>query len=517
MGQADSAYDDERPAHLVRVDAFSIGQYPVTFEEYDQFCEAAGREKPGDRGWGRGKRPTIDVSWDDARAYCGWLSEQTGENYRLLTEAEWEYACRAGSSTLWSFGDDESSLATHAWYVANAGGKTRPVGERMPNAWHLHDMHGNVWEWCADWYSRSYYQRLENEQQLLARSKTAASRVEVETTVGANARSESADIASTNPAGPTGSIYSGSRAVRGGSWRDGSLSCRSARREWFAPRIRHGYLGFRLARSGSWSSYSITIQKRNLHTAEEPSKQTTEPQGPDVVSFNQDALMQAFNEWYPPGSFGSRESRDHPDKWALLQKALLKQLGPQSSVHHTAFASHAFKGRKVRRDRAVTLAEVLDVPLQQLLAQDSPHDRSRAAIHDSAGKLPTIERQHRILWVDDNPDFNISERAAIQEKANVRFDLARSTNEALAFISRQRYSIIISDMWRSEGQAAGYTLLETIRAKDLTTPFFLFTNSSPAQFREDAVSRGAQGLTGDSGELVEWVLNALNWITHPLR
>ena len=101
MGHDDSPYGREKPAHPVHVAAFSIGQYPLTFTEYDRFCEATKRKKPVDQGWGREGRPAINVSWDDAQAYCRWLSEQTGEHYRLLTEAEWEYACRAGSTARW--------------------------------------------------------------------------------------------------------------------------------------------------------------------------------------------------------------------------------------------------------------------------------------------------------------------------------------------------------------------------------------------------------------------------------
>jgi formylglycine-generating enzyme required for sulfatase activity len=155
MGQDDSPYDEEKPAHSVRVDAFSIGHYPVTFAEYDRFCDATKREKSRDDGWGRGERPVIRVSWEDAQAYCDWLSRETGERYRLATEAEWEYACRAGTDSQWCCGNDEAQLDDYVWYAKNSGRKTQPVGQKRSNAWHLHDMHGNVWEWCQDWFSTS--------------------------------------------------------------------------------------------------------------------------------------------------------------------------------------------------------------------------------------------------------------------------------------------------------------------------------------------------------------------------
>jgi hypothetical protein len=113
----DLAYPNERPQHEVDIArSFAIGRFPVTFADYDQFCAAAGREQPGDRGWGRDRRPVIDVSWDDAVAYCLWLTGQTGRTYRLPSEAEWEYACRAGTRTRWSFGDDGDALGAHAWF-----------------------------------------------------------------------------------------------------------------------------------------------------------------------------------------------------------------------------------------------------------------------------------------------------------------------------------------------------------------------------------------------------------------
>ena len=145
------AYGDEQPQHEVQLaQPFAIGRVPVTFADYDRFCAAAGREPPGDQGWGRDQRPVINVSWDDAVGYCLWLTGQTGQTYRLPSEAQWEYACRAGTRTRWSFGDDEEALGDHAWFNGNSGGKTHPVGEKRPNPWGLYDMHGNVWEWVQD-------------------------------------------------------------------------------------------------------------------------------------------------------------------------------------------------------------------------------------------------------------------------------------------------------------------------------------------------------------------------------
>lgn len=96
--------------------------------------------------------PIIGISWYDATAYCEWLREKTGENYGLPTEKEWEYSCRAGTKTEWSFGDDEKKLEKYAWYDENSNGTTHEVGKKLPNPWGLYDMHGNVWEWCEDWY-----------------------------------------------------------------------------------------------------------------------------------------------------------------------------------------------------------------------------------------------------------------------------------------------------------------------------------------------------------------------------
>ncbi|MBV8520848.1 MAG: formylglycine-generating enzyme family protein, partial [Acetobacteraceae bacterium] len=144
------------PVHDVTIaKPFAIGVFEVTLEDYYRFAVATGRAKPGDAGWDQGRLPVI-VSWDNACAYAEWLTQQTGKRYRLPSEAEWEYACRAGSTTRFSFGDDMARLGEFAWYKDNSGGQTHPVGQKRPNAFGLYDMHGNVWEWVEDCWRDSY-------------------------------------------------------------------------------------------------------------------------------------------------------------------------------------------------------------------------------------------------------------------------------------------------------------------------------------------------------------------------
>ena len=205
----------EKPQHPVQIaQPFAIGRFPVTFDDYDRF------KRPPDNGWGRRRRPVINVSWEDAIAYCAWLSRQTGQPYRLPTEAEWEYACRAGTVTRWSFGDDKG-LGHCAWFAGNSGSeffnwgrKTQPVGQKRPNHWGLHDMHGNVWEWVQDCWHDNYQ----------------------------GAPTDGA-------AWSTSCSESGWRVIRGGSWDNYSLDLRSANRMGTISGNLSIYVGFRIART----------------------------------------------------------------------------------------------------------------------------------------------------------------------------------------------------------------------------------------------------------------------------
>lgn len=200
--------DDDETLHQVTLSAFKISKYEITFEQYDAFCNATGRSKPDDEGWGRGKRPVINLSWDDAKAFADWMG------CRLPTEAEWEYAARAGTTTPFNTGNCLStSQANYNGNYPYSGcsngefrGKTLPVGSFAPNAWGLHDMHGNVWEWCSDWYD----------------------------TYPSGAQ--------TNPKGPT---TGSNRLLRGGSWFNDARICRSAFR-YSTPDNRNNSIGFRL-------------------------------------------------------------------------------------------------------------------------------------------------------------------------------------------------------------------------------------------------------------------------------
>ena len=227
---------DEKPTHKVTFSYnFYIGKYETTFDEYDAFCEATGRSKPGDEGWGRGDRPVINVSWNDAIAYCNWLSEKEklpkaydnngnlldkdGKvttdpskvfGYRLPTEAEWEYAARGGNKSKGYKYSGSDNVGDVAWYDSNSGNKTQEVGKKAPNELGIYDMSGNVWEWCSDWYGNY------------------------------------SSSAQTNPYNSTaGSL----RVNRGGSWGNIAARARVAIRYFDSPASSYSYLGFRICRT----------------------------------------------------------------------------------------------------------------------------------------------------------------------------------------------------------------------------------------------------------------------------
>ena len=153
--------DWELPVHDVTIaQALAVAKYEVTFAQWDA-CMAGGGcgdYRPDDAGWGRGGRPVINVSWDDAQEYVAWLSRQTGQTYRLLSEAEWEYVARAGSETMYSWGNDIGSNRANCNRCGSQWDdrQTAPSGSFSPNAFGVHDMHGNVWEWVADCWTDSY-------------------------------------------------------------------------------------------------------------------------------------------------------------------------------------------------------------------------------------------------------------------------------------------------------------------------------------------------------------------------
>ncbi|MDG4595576.1 MAG: formylglycine-generating enzyme family protein [Candidatus Contendobacter sp.] len=194
--------------HRVKIEQpFAIGQYAVTFDEYDHFCAATVQWKPEDAGWGRGNRPVINVSWRDALDYTEWLSARTGQVYRLPTEAEWEYTARAGTETAFWWGD--SITINQANYGRNHNG-TVPVDRFQPNLWGLYQVHGNVWEWTSSCYDEDYGG---TEMRYVSKNEV------------------------------------GSLAVRGGSWNNGSDRLRSAYRNRHTLTFRSFSIGFRLVRS----------------------------------------------------------------------------------------------------------------------------------------------------------------------------------------------------------------------------------------------------------------------------
>lgn len=203
----DDGDEDEKPVHLVRITKpFYLGKYQVTQGQWQAVMGDNPSHFKGDPN-----RPVERVSWEDTQEFLRRLSKKEGgKPYRLPTEAEWEYAARAGSTGAYCFGNDVSQLERYAWHSANAEGTTHPVGLLKPNVWGLHDVHGNVWEWVSDWYDETYYQQSPTDD-------------------------------------PQGPEQGSARSVRGGSWLYHPRYARASRRYGSGPGSRAVTYGLRCA------------------------------------------------------------------------------------------------------------------------------------------------------------------------------------------------------------------------------------------------------------------------------
>jgi formylglycine-generating enzyme required for sulfatase activity len=201
--------NNELPVHQVYLDAYRVSKYEITFEQYDLFCEATGRELKDDRGWGRGNMPIIYVSWDEADTFCSWLAEKTGKNIRLLTEAQWEKAARGSDQRRFPWGNEQPDCTRTNFSTCLS--RTAAVGSYPSgiSPYGIHDMAGNVTEWCSDWYVPDYYSTSPAE----------------------------------NPPGPESGVL---KITRGGGWINTASRIRSACRLTEDPVEPGAYIGFRI-------------------------------------------------------------------------------------------------------------------------------------------------------------------------------------------------------------------------------------------------------------------------------
>jgi formylglycine-generating enzyme len=202
---------DELPVHSVTLKSFNMARTETTVIQWEIYCNDVGKDMPDAPLWGwNDDDPVVNVSWNDAVAYCAWLSKKTGDSCRLPTEAEYEYAARGGRIGNGFKYSGSDKIDTVAWYADNSGGHPDPVASKIPNELGLYDMSGNVWEWCSDWYAPY-----------------------------------TADPA-TNPQGPKDGSY---RVLRGGSWNFSATYSRVARRNAYAPGLDFLTGGFRVVSS----------------------------------------------------------------------------------------------------------------------------------------------------------------------------------------------------------------------------------------------------------------------------
>ena len=199
---------NEQPVHKVTLKTFSIAKTETTVLQWKTYCNATGRKMPETPGWGwKDEHPMVNVSWDDAVAYCDWMSDKTGNLYRLPTEAEWEFAARGGQQSKGFKFSGGQSIDGTGWYKENSDGTTKPVAQKRANELGLYDMSGNVYEWCQDWFG---------------------------------------DYAAEAQVNPKGAKLDSYRVLRGGGWIFTAASCRIAYRSINSPGFRFNYYGFRV-------------------------------------------------------------------------------------------------------------------------------------------------------------------------------------------------------------------------------------------------------------------------------
>ena len=256
----DSAGQDEKPLHKVTItQPFYLGKYEITQEQW----EAVMGNNPSN--FKDPKNPVEQVSWDDCQQFLAKLNAKSlpvGGRFQLPTEAQWEYACRAGSATRYSFGDDESQLGEYAWFSENSENRTHPVGEKNPNAWGLYDMHGNVCEWCSDWYDSDYY---------------ANSPVD-------------------DPMGATSGM---ARVNRGDGWNFIASYCRSACRHGYTPGARILNLGVRVSRALADKSVGQAPPDKQPSATTSPIPNPQSPAPPPAIA-----------------PFDAAKAKEHQENWA---------------------------------------------------------------------------------------------------------------------------------------------------------------------------------------------------------